>query len=115
MRTGFLAMRLALGGLIVPFVFVYQPELLMLDGSAVDTIRAAVILLIGVTLLAVAAEGHLFVPLPIWLRIVLALGAIGLVTPNYVLDLVGAIVALAALGAAMFMAKRQERLHWREI
>ena len=61
------------------------------------------------------AEGHLFVPLPIWLRIVLALGAIGLVTPNHVLDLVGAIVALAALGAAMFMAKRQERLHWREI
>ena len=115
MRTGFVAMRLALGGLIVPFVFVYQPELLMLDGSAVDTIRAAVILLIGVTLLAVAAEGHLFVPLPIWLRIVLALGAIGLVTPNHVLDLVGAIVALAALGAAMFMAKRQERLHWREI
>ena len=115
MRTGFVAMRLALGGLIVPFVFVYQPELLMLDGSAVDTIRAAVILLIGVTLLAVAAEGHLFVPLPIWLRIVLALWAIGLVTPNHVLDLVGAIVALAALGAAMFMAKRQERLHWREI
>lgn len=115
MRTGFVAMRLALGGLIVPFVFVYQPELLMLDGSAVDTIRAAVILLIGVTLLAVAAEGHLFVPLPIWLRIVLTLGAIGLVTPNHVLDLVGAIVALAALGAAMFMAKRQERLHWREI
>ncbi|WP_098730027.1 TRAP transporter permease [Brevibacterium epidermidis] len=115
MRTGFVAMRLALGGLIVPFVFVYQPELLMLDGSAVDTIRAAVILLIGVTLLAVAAEGHLFVPLPIWLRIVLTLGAIGLVTPNHVLDLVGAVAALAAIGVAMFMAKRQERLHWREI
>ena len=115
MRTGFVAMRLALGGLIVPFVFVYQPELLMLDGSAVDTIRAAVILLIGVTLLAVAAEGHLFVPLPIWLRIVLALGAIGLVTPDYVLDLIGAVAALAAIGVAMFMARRQGRLHLREI
>ena len=115
MRTGFVAMRLALGGLIVPFVFVYQPELLMLDGTAADTVRAAVILLIGVALLAVAAEGHLFVPLPIWLRIVLALGAIGLVTPDYVLDLIGAVAALAAIGVAMFMAKRQERLHWREI
>lgn len=115
MRTGFLAMRLALGGLIVPFVFVYQPELLMLDGSAADTIRAAVILLVGVTLLAVAAEGHLFVPLPIWLRIVLALGAIGLVTPDYVLDLIGAVAALAAIGVAMFMARRQGRLHLREI
>ena len=115
MRTGFLAMRLALGGLIVPFVFVYQPELLMLDGTAADTVRAAVILLIGVALLAVAAEGHLFVPLPIWLRIVLALGAIGLVTPDYVLDLIGAVAALAAIGVAMFMARRQGRLHLREI
>ena len=115
MRTGFVAMRLALGGLIVPFVFVYQPELLMLDGTAADTVRAAVILLIGVALLAVAAEGHLFVPLPIWLRIVLALVAIGLVTPDYVLDLIGAVAALAAIGVAVFMAKRQERLHWREI
>ena len=115
MRTGFLAMRLALGGIIVPFVFVYQPELLMLDGTAADTVRAAVILLIGVALLAVAAEGHLFVPLPIWLRIVLALGAIGLVTPDYVLDLIGAVAALAAIGVAMFMARRQGRLHLREI
>lgn len=115
MRTGFLAMRLALGGIIVPFVFVYQPELLMLDGTAADTVRAAVILLIGVALLAVAAEGHLFVPLPIWLRIVLVLGAIGLVTPDYVLDLIGAVAALAAIGVAMFMARRQGRLHLREI
>ena len=115
MRTGFVAMRLALGGLIVPFVFVYQPELLMLDGTAADTVRAAVILLIGVALLAVAAEGRLFVPLPIWLRIVLALGAIGLVTPDYVLDLIGAVAALAAIGVAMFMARRQGRLHLREI
>ena len=115
MRTGFVAMRLALGGIIVPFVFVYQPELLMLDGTAADTVRAAVILLIGVALLAVAAEGHLFVPLPIWLRIVLALGAIGLVTPDYVLDLIGAVAALAAIGVAMFMARRQGRLHLREI
>ena len=115
MRTGFVAMRLALGGLIVPFVFVYQPELLMLDGTAADTVRAAVILLIGVALLAVAAEGHLFVPLPIWLRIVLVLGAIGLVTPDYVLDLIGAVAALAAIGVAMFMARRQGRLHLREI
>src|SRR5699024_12324606 len=71
MLTGFIAMRLALGGLIVPFVFVYQPELLMLDGTGFDTARAAVILLIGVIMMSVAAEGHFLVPLPIWLRFVI--------------------------------------------
>ncbi|HCG56889.1 MAG: TRAP transporter permease [Brevibacterium sp.] len=115
MRTGFLAMRLALGGLIVPFVFVYQPELLMLDGTLWDTARATVILLIGVCLIAVAAEGQLFVPLPPWLRGLLVIGAIGLVTPSYIFDLIGAVVAVAALAITMVMAKRQDRLAWREI
>ncbi|GAA1856601.1 TRAP transporter permease [Brevibacterium marinum] len=115
MRTGFLAMRLALGGLIVPFVFVYQPELLMLDGTAWDTVRATVILLIGVTLIAVAAEGHLFIPLPVWLRITIVVGAIGLVTPSHLYDLIGAVVAAAALAITMAMAKKQDRLAWREI
>lgn len=115
MRTGFLAMRLALGGLIVPFVFVYQPELLMLDGTAWDTIRATAILLIGVTLIAVAAEGHLFIPLPVWLRFTIVVGAIGLVTPSHLFDLIGAVVAAAALAITMAMAKRQDRLAWREI
>ncbi|MGC3020869.1 TRAP transporter permease [Brevibacterium sp. FAM 24630] len=115
MRTGFLAMRLALGGIIVPFVFVYQPELLMLSGTAWDTVRATTILLIGVVLMAVAAEGHFLVPLPIWLRLVVVVGAIGLVTPNYLLDIVGAGLAVFALIVAMMMAKSQGKLAWREI
>ena len=115
MRTGFLAMRLALGGLIVPFVFVYQPELLMLDGTLWDTARAAVVLLIGICLIAVAAEGHLFIPLPPWLRVLFVVGAIGLVTPSYLFDLIGAVMAVVALALTTVMAKRRDRLAWREI
>lgn len=115
MRTGFIAMRLALGGIIVPFVFVYQPELLMLEGSAWDTVRATVILLIGIVLMAIAAEGQFLVPLPVWLRVLVAAGAIGLVTPSFLYDAVGAVLALAALGVVLAMAKKQDRLSWREI
>jgi TRAP transporter 4TM/12TM fusion protein len=115
MRTGFIAMRLALGGLIVPFVFVYQPELLMLDGTGFDTARAAVILLIGVMMMSVAAEGHFLVPLPIWLRIVVAVAALGLVTPSALYDVIGAALAVGALAIILAMAKRQDRLAWNEI
>lgn len=115
MRTGFLAMRLALGGLIVPFVFVYQPELLMLEGTIWDTVRATAILLVGICLIAVAAEGQLLIRLPVWLRVLLAIGAIGLVTPSHLFDLVGAVLAVAGLAITMAMAKKQGRLAWREI
>lgn len=115
MKTGFTAMRLALGGLIVPFVFVYRPELLMLEGTIGQTIWVAVVLLVGISLISVAAEGHLMVPLPIWLRLVLVIGSIGLVTPNVAFDAAGAVLAVVGLLIVAVMAKRRGKLNWREI
>ena len=115
MRTGFTAMRLALGGLIVPFVFVYQPELLMLEGTLGETIWVAVVVLLGIVLMSIAAEGHLMVPLPTWLRLVIVVAALGLVTPTVIYDVFGAVLAVAALLIVMVIAKRQGKLSWREI
>lgn len=115
MRTGFTAMRLALGGLIVPFVFVYQPELLMLEGTIGQTIWVAVVLLLGIVLMSIAAEGHLMVPLPVWLRLVIVIAALGLVTPTILYDVIGAVLAAAALFAVAVLARRQGKLSWRAI
>lgn len=115
MRTGFTAMRLALGGLIVPFVFVYQPELLMLEGTIGQTIWVAVVLLLGIVLMSIAAEGHLMVPLPVWLRLVIVIAALGLVTPTILYDVIGAVLAAAALFVVAVLARRQGKLSWRAI
>ena len=80
-QTGFAGVRLGIAAYVIPFVFVYQPELLFV-GNAVDIVLVAVKTTIGVTVLAVAMAGHLLAPVSWPARIVVALcgGAI-LFTP----------------------------------
>lgn len=72
-RTAFAAAMLAGAGFVVPFMFVYGPELLMV-GSPLQIIVATISALIGVTALAAAGVGYARAPLAAWQR-VLALGA----------------------------------------
>ena len=43
METGFEAVRLSLVGFIIPFVFVYRPEILLIDGFELEGLALAVI------------------------------------------------------------------------
>ena len=93
LKTGFQAVRLAIGAFIVPFIFAYHPALL-LQGSFFEVVEATVTALIGIALIATAVEGYLFRPLN-WLRRVLLCGG-GLLSliPGWKTDLLGLAIAL---------------------
>ncbi len=68
MRTTFAAFRFALVGFALPFLFVYRPQLLMLDGAGapapwLDVAAAFVLVGLGTVPLAAAVAGHLGRPL----------------------------------------------------
>jgi len=95
-KTGWVAVRLCLAAFIVPYMFVYSPELLMI-GSVGNIIRAAVTSLIGVVCLAAALEGWNFKwQLHIVSRVVLFACAILLIDSRLITDLIaiGLIVAV---------------------
>ncbi|MCX0276836.1 TRAP transporter permease [Nocardia zapadnayensis] len=115
MRTGFAAMKLALAGYVVPFVFVYNPVLLMQDVQVLEAIQVIVTATVGVLLLAVAAEGFLMVAVPWVLRIALVVGSVLFLTPDSLLDLIGIGVLVLSLGAIALMAKKRNELSWRNI
>ncbi len=75
MRTGFAALKFGTTLVLVPFSFVYVPELL-LQGTVAEIAFAAVSYLLGYTALAVAIQGIEFFVGPVapWRR-VLFLGA----------------------------------------
>lgn len=89
MRTGFVAMRLAIAAYIVPFVFAYSPALLLGRGGVWETATLALSLLVGVYALAAAAEGWLLIQAAWYERSVLAVSAITLVLPGLLTDAVG--------------------------
>ncbi len=84
-RTAVVAALLAGAGFIVPFMFVYGPELLM-DGSFVAVTQATVTALIGVTALAAAAVGFARRRLVWWERLVAFAAALLLVYPSLMTD-----------------------------
>jgi TRAP-type uncharacterized transport system fused permease subunit len=85
---GYYAVRLALAGFIVPFIFVYGPELLLI-GDTVSIIWACVTAVIGTICLAGGAMGYFLKRAHWWERLVLIAAALLLIKPGIKTDLVG--------------------------
>jgi TRAP-type uncharacterized transport system fused permease subunit len=89
--AGWAAMRVGAAGYIVPFMFVYEPALLMINGwsqlhvSLLALVSAAV----GCICLAGALHGYLLAAARIWERVLLFIAALLLITPELVSSLVG--------------------------
>lgn len=111
MKTGWQSLRLALAGFIVPFMFVYNPNMLMIDvtnaaviaktfplPSVFEIINVIVSSVIGVLGLSAAVEGYLKTTMPMWQRIILAIGSFMLIIPEWITDIIGiAVVAVMVL------------------
>jgi TRAP transporter 4TM/12TM fusion protein len=96
MGTGFWAWKIALTAFILPFAFVYNPELLLI-GPAVDVAVAVVTATIGVIALAGAIVGNMYIRFNPVERAVLFGAAILFITGNGTLNLVGAALLTAGL------------------
>ncbi len=99
-----LAVRFALAAFVVPFAFVYGPELL-LQGPLLSTLVSFTTAAVGLIVFAVALEGFYAKPLPAWMRVLLAVAAIGLIIPKAGMTLAGGVI-LALLLAQHIIRRR---------
>jgi TRAP transporter 4TM/12TM fusion protein len=91
------AVKLALAAFVVPFVFVFGPELLWLGPlwkTAVTFVSAA----IALVLLAAAIESYSRWCDTPWTRLLLAAGALCMISPNMWATAIGVALAAAAIG-----------------
>lgn len=98
MKTGVQAFKLAIGAFIIPYIFVINPNLILVDSvvgttinwlpitAAIPTIATA---LIGTFCLAGTVENYLFGNLRIWQRAILLLAAFALLDPKLLTDFIG--------------------------
>jgi len=106
-KTGLAAMKLASAGFIVPFMFVYSPALLLQGTDIVAVVAAVITALIGVVGLGAAMEGWLFKEANLAQRLALLVGALLLIIPGGVTDVIG-FVLLAAVGLWQKHTPRRE-------
>ena len=95
-KTGWMALRLALPGFILPFVFVYSPALAMM-GSPLEVTWAAISAFIGLVALGGCTVGYFFGTVDWWQRILLGAGAIVLIIPGLATDAIGLLIVAAML------------------
>jgi TRAP-type uncharacterized transport system fused permease subunit len=91
MQTSAAAALLAGAGFIVPFMFVYGTELLLI-GSVPGIAVASVTALVGVIALAASAVGYVGRRLAAWERLLALAGALTLVYPGLITDAAGLLV-----------------------
>ena len=93
MKTAWQAMRLGIAAYLVPFVFAFDPSLLLM-GSPVDIVPSAILAILGMIALSAGIEGCLFHNLNWIKRVLFIAGAVGLLAPLWVARGAGAAILL---------------------
>ncbi len=105
-KTGFAAWKLAIAAFIVPFMFAYGDELLLI-GNPMAVFLSTVTAIIGCVSLASAIEGYLIMRLKPIEQIILGIASLTMMKPGLLTDLVGLTLIIVIL---MAQIKRKKEL-----
>jgi len=108
MKTGIAAMKLALAGFIVPFMFVFSPQLILIDTTFLEAVYVVIGACMGVFLLSTAVEGYMFTKLNSLLRIVAFAGALGLIHINVFTDVIGFAILSFLVATQYYLMKKEQ-------
>jgi TRAP-type uncharacterized transport system fused permease subunit len=96
MRTGATAVKLALAGFLVPYIYVFNPMLVLVNFKAVPFAFSIATALLGVFLLGMGSIGFYKVKMAAWQRLLALGGALTLLVPGLASDAIG-LTVLAAM------------------
>ena len=108
MKTGWQSVRLALAGFIVPFMFVYNPALLLENVTLITGLQVVVTACAGVVLIAAAVEGYLMGRMNVVLRVIAGVGAFLLIDSGLVTDIAGVACLALILLAQKFIFNKNK-------
>ena len=105
-RSGLASVKIGAAGFIVPFMFVYEPALLMI-GDWTLVLFSALTATAGALMLAAGLHGYLMRPAMLWERALLVAAAFCLIKPGWITDLAG--LGLFGIVVASQLLSRERR------
>ena len=96
MKTGIKGFLFSMVGFMVPFVFVYNPAIL-LEGTVMEIALGAAMLLVGTFFLATVVSGYFSMELSVAERTLLFVAAICLISPETITSVVGVVLGVVLL------------------
>lgn len=94
MKTGVTATRLAITAFIVPYIFAFSPEMLIIgsDKPWYEIVLLVVTALCGIFIVSAGMEGYLLRPMPWWQRILALAGGLCMIIPGLATDIAGVVL-----------------------
>lgn len=107
MKTGFNATKLAIAAFIVPYIFAFSPQMLFVDVTgAFQVVQICISALLGIFGVAAALNGFLYRPVPVLLRLLLAIGGLGMMIPGTASDIAGFVLVVGIVLYQRYSARR---------
>ncbi|MCE5255248.1 MAG: TRAP transporter permease [Spirochaetaceae bacterium] len=112
MKTAVQATKLGIAAFIIPYIFVYNPEMLLFGVAdrPVEMVWMIISAIIGITGLAIGVEGYFLTNMKWYERILAIAGGLGLVTPGLWTDLAGGILLVVVVLIQVSKSKNKKAL-----
>ena len=94
-KTGLNASKLAIAAFLVPYLFVYNPEMILIGVTPLNMIQVVASSLIGMLGIGAGLTGYLIDNAPWYERLALLVGGLAMLIPGTVTDLIGLAVLVA--------------------
>lgn len=108
MKTGVNATKLAIAAFIIPYVFVLEPGLLLMNNGFFNAVLSIITAVVGMFGIAMGLEGFFRVRLSWPLRIITLIGGLLLIYPGLLTDIIG-VVAVGAVVVIQLLRSRGAR------
>ena len=105
LKTGINASKLAIAAFIIPYMFVLNPELILINGVTAGLGLALLTAIVGMVALSSSLIGYLAAPLRTFERIILGAGGLMMIKPGLATDMAG----VAIFAAILFLQLRQKK------
>ncbi|MCR5001432.1 MAG: TRAP transporter permease [Lachnospiraceae bacterium] len=109
MRTAYNATKMAVGAFLIPYIFCFNPEMLLIDTNAASVIMIYATALFGIVGVASALEGYFLTNMGFIDRILFVAGGLMMIFPGGVTDAIG--LGLIAAAIAMQFVKRKRTVN----
>ena len=108
MLTCVISAKLAIAGYILPFFFVFSPEMLFIGATPLLMIKIIISCFIGMFNIAVGVQGWLLHKMPWFFRIILIIAGFLLIDPGIITTLIGLGVTAVVIGIHVMQHKRDK-------
>lgn len=106
MKTGINATKLAIAAFIVPYIFSFNPAMLLVDTNAFQVVQIVITSLVGLFGVAAALNGTLFRKMNPLFRLLIAAGGLCMMFPDTLTDVVGLLIVGGVCLFEYFSAKK---------